>query len=74
MVTNDLTISEIDNADPTIHDKGVGEAMSVCQQKLNEWPGKFVSINYSDKTTNTQSEVMAKLITAEAGVNLNPQK
>ena len=33
-----------------------------------------MSINYRDNMTNTQAEVMAKFITSEAGVNLNPPK
>ena len=48
--------------------------MDVSQQKINEWPGKFVSINYMDNITNSQAEVMAKFITPEAEVLLNPPK
>ena len=50
------------------------EATKICQQDIVDWPGSDVYINYTDKTTNLQSEVLGKFITAEAGVTLNSSK
>ena len=47
------------------------EAVKICQQDINNWPGHEVSVNYRDKTTNLQSEVLGRFIQAEAGVTLN---
>ena len=50
------------------------KASKICQQDIVDWPGSNVYINYTDKTTNLQSEVLGKFITAEAGVTLNSPK
>ena len=44
------------------------KATKICQQDIVDWPSSDVYINYTDKTTNLQSEVLGKFITVEAGV------
>ena len=68
---SDSLLNDVDIAKSAGHDSN--EAMKVCKDNIVDWPGSDVYINYTDKTTNVQTEVMGKFITAEACVTLNPQ-